>query len=123
LHADYRYIADLPEAEVAGVADDARRRDVRDLRVRDLLEIAEIVREGAQATAEDDADAGRDANARAYGLRRLVDQGCDVWTLAHRGTNAITHTRRNARAQHILPRCAIEEGCDRPGLVGADGWY
>src|SRR5882724_9029220 len=47
LHADYRYIADVTEAEVAGVADDLRRRQMGERLVRELDEIREAVGEGA----------------------------------------------------------------------------
>jgi hypothetical protein len=91
LHANYRYLADAPEAEVAGVPDHPRGGEVRQRLVRDLDEIAEAVGKGAEPAAEDDADARRETADLVFdGADGLVESFGDARLgVAHEGGHDI----------------------------------
>ena len=57
LHADDRHVVDVAETQIARVPDDLRCRQIGNLAVRNLQEIAEPVGERTEPAAEDDADA------------------------------------------------------------------
>ena len=120
LHADDRHVVDVAEAEVARMPDHLRRRDVGDLRVGDLLDATERVRERAEPASEDDAHARRDAGARAHGLHGLLEALDDALMLAHEGEKGITvgapsgtSTAAKSSAASREPFCRSESAVPR----------
>ncbi len=77
LHAGHRDIADIADDEPSGVADGRRLREIGDLRVGDFCCVGEIIREIAQAGAQNQSDArpqfgfAQDELGRAFGTQEL----------------------------------------------------
>jgi hypothetical protein len=110
LHADDGNVVDMAETKVPCVSEHLRRGDVRDLRVRHFLEVAEGVRERAESAPEDDAYAGADARACSRHGNGLVEARDDALMLAHEGRNAIMGRPRDASMRNAV---SVFDGVDR----------